>query len=201
MITSAAITDYIVLGKGQLNRMGRTGDGFLWQISHLSVYPLYCQKTLKLAANHLHMHFWTLVWSLCFTDAQAFMEHEYANSACWAKLQQEAKQWPENWNKKKRKCWPSVATQVFLLIALCLHGAHILRGEGLSSLFWPDLFTLPEHLLLHNTYKTLTFLIACTLLHHSLHSATFTLPLLVSCFFWGCFNYCLSWTLFAEPQQ
>lgn len=29
-----------------------------------------------------------------------------------------------------------------VLVALCLHGAHILSGEVLSSLVWPDLFTL-----------------------------------------------------------
>lgn len=49
--------------------------------------------------------------------------------------------------------------------------------------------------------KTSTFPSVCTLLHHIFHPTTSTLPLLVSCFFWGCFNNCLSLTLFAEPQQ
>lgn len=38
-----------------------------------------------------------------------------------------------------------------VLVALCLHGAHILSGEILSILVWPDLFILQARLQLSNT--------------------------------------------------
>lgn len=41
------------------------------------------------------------------------------------------------------------------LVALCLHGAHILSGKVLSSLVWPDLFTLQARLQLSNTYQNI----------------------------------------------
>lgn len=47
----------------------------------------------------------------------------------------------------------SVLQPSLVLVALCLHGAHILSGEVLSSLVWPDLFTLQARLQLSNTYQ------------------------------------------------
>lgn len=42
-----------------------------------------------------------------------------------------------------------------VIVALCLHGAHILSGEVLSSLVWPDLFTLQARLQLSNTHQNI----------------------------------------------
>lgn len=60
------------------------------------------------------------------------------------------------WRREARKesvnsMWPPSS----VVVALCLHGAHILSGEVLSSLVWPDLFTLQARLQLSNTYQNI----------------------------------------------
>lgn len=49
----------------------------------------------------------------------------------------------------------------FVLVAVCLHGAHILSGELLSSLVWHDLFSLQARLQLSNTYQNIYSLPVC----------------------------------------
>lgn len=48
-----------------------------------------------------------------------------------------------------------------VLVALCLHGAHILSGELLSAMVWPDLFTLWARLQLSNRYQNIFSFPAC----------------------------------------
>lgn len=66
--------------------------------------------------------------------------------------------------------------------------------SGLTFSLCRHIYSSPIHI------KTSTFPIACTLLHHF-----FSTPphpnFFPASFFWGSFNYCLSLTLFAEPQQ
>ena len=82
-----------------------------------------------------------------------------ANDAWWAAGSREAKLKAPGKKKKKKEAREesvnSVLPPSLLLVALCLHGAHILSGELLSSLVWPDLFTLQARLQLSNTYQNI----------------------------------------------
>lgn len=105
-----------------------------------------------------------------------FREYECANDARWAVGRRETKQ--EQGKKKARTESVNIMLAPILgLAALCLHGAHILSGEVLSSLVWPDLFTLQARLLFSNTYQNIYSLRAClsapsTNLHHILYPST-----------------------------
>lgn len=90
--------------------------------------------------------------------------------------------------EERKESVNSVLPPSLVLVALCLHGAHILSGEVLSSLVWPDLFTLQARLQLSNTYQNIYSLPAClsapsTNLHHILLPHLYYLPLLLSFFF------------------
>lgn len=62
----------------------------------------------------------------------------------------------ERQNKEEREERVNIMLPPSLvLVALCLHGAHILSGEVLSALVWPDLFTLRARLQLSNTYQNI----------------------------------------------
>lgn len=68
----------------------------------------------------------------------------------------------ERQNKEERE--ESVNTMLppsLVLVALCLHGAHILSGEVLSALVWPDLFTLWARLQLSNAFQNIYSFPAC----------------------------------------
>lgn len=82
----------------------------------------------------------------------------------------------------------SVLPPSLVLVALCLHGAHILSGEVLSSLVWPDLFTLRARLQLSNTYQNIyshpARLCATSInFHHALYPST-SVPS-PSCFYYS----------------
>lgn len=70
------------------------------------------------------------------------------------------------WIKENGKCSNIVLPPSLVLVVVCLHGAHILRGEVLSSLVQPDLFTLWACFQFSNTYQKIYYLyIGSTNLH------------------------------------
>lgn len=81
----------------------------LWVTIVRKCTKISCQWFANAFVGHLFGSVCALVIArhLCFytqRNAQAFTEHECTNSARWATLWQEAKQWQENRSKKKRKC-------------------------------------------------------------------------------------------------
>lgn len=85
----------------------------------------------------------------------------------------------------------SVLPPGLVLVALCLHGAHILCGEVLSSLVWPDLFTLQARLQLSNTYQNIyspsaRLFAPSTKLHHIFNPSTTVL-------FFFCWVFLVFW--------
>lgn len=82
----------------------------LWVTIVRKLAKISCQSFANAFVGHLFGSVCALVIArhLCFytrKNGQAFTEHECTNSARWATLRQEAKQWKKkNWSKKKRKC-------------------------------------------------------------------------------------------------
>lgn len=72
-----------------------------------------------------------------------------------AMQQSETKPTHKYWYMKRRtrEALAMSPPQLWRYVVLCLHGAHILSGKVLSSLVWPDLFTLQARFQLSNTHQ------------------------------------------------